>query len=202
MSRTAALGRVPLTWENAFGGHDETRSTPERAVLEPRNPVGTGFGKPLTKDGDHLRLPNIEDPNQLIGEYGAVVAPCGLRLHVAELATSCQVCREPTTSHGTRPGNRCCRSISIDGFSMPRHQVLSRPDICEGTRRSSCSTPRRFLDWRFACRALPPPRVPGRPARPAGNQIVNESRHGHREHRRAAVDPALACLRAGCRRAA
>jgi hypothetical protein len=77
MSRTAPLGPVALSWENAFGGHDETQSTPERAVLEPRNPVGTGFGKPLSKEGDHLRLPNIEDPNQLIGEYGGVVAPCG-----------------------------------------------------------------------------------------------------------------------------
>lgn len=77
MSRTAALDRVPLTWENAFGGHDEAGSTPERSLLEPRNPVGTGFGKPLAKSGDRLRLPNIEDPSQLIGGYGAVVAPCG-----------------------------------------------------------------------------------------------------------------------------
>jgi len=77
LSRTAPLERVPLTWENAFGGHDETGSTPDCAALEPRNPVGTGFGTPLERDGDHLRLPNIEDPNQLIGGYGAVVAPCG-----------------------------------------------------------------------------------------------------------------------------
>ena len=68
---------MPLTWENAFGGQDEARLTPERALFEPRNPVGTGFGKPLTKNGDRLRLPNIEDPNQLISGYGSVVAPCG-----------------------------------------------------------------------------------------------------------------------------
>lgn len=77
MSRTDELGRVALTWENAFGGQDETRSTPEGALLEPRNPVGTGFGKPLEKDGAHLKLPNIEDPRQLINGYGVVVAPCG-----------------------------------------------------------------------------------------------------------------------------
>src|SRR5262249_19094052 len=35
------------------------------------------FGKPLIRDGDRVRLPNIEDPNELIGDYGAVVAPCG-----------------------------------------------------------------------------------------------------------------------------
>jgi hypothetical protein len=76
-SRTAAVGRVALTWENAFGGRDDARSTPERDVFEPRNPVGTGFGKPLSKDREHLKLPNVEDPDQLIGEYGAVVAPTG-----------------------------------------------------------------------------------------------------------------------------
>jgi len=77
MSRPAALNRVALTWENAFGGRDETRSTPELASLEPRNPVGTGFGRPLAKHGDRLRLPNIEDPNQPISDYGAAVVPCG-----------------------------------------------------------------------------------------------------------------------------
>src|SRR5262249_40903555 len=75
--RTAALNPVALTWENAFGGRDAARSTPDRALLEPRNPVGTGFGQPLAKDGDRLRLPNVEDPSQLIANYGAVVAPIG-----------------------------------------------------------------------------------------------------------------------------
>ena len=77
MSRTAKLDRVALTWENAFGGRDDAGSTPERPLFEPRNPVGTGFGKPLAKDGDRLRLPNIEDPNALISDYGAAVTPSG-----------------------------------------------------------------------------------------------------------------------------
>jgi hypothetical protein len=76
-SRAAPLGRVPLTWENSFGGTDETASTPECTICEARNPIGTGFGTPLMRNGDRLRLPNIEDPKQLISEYGAVVAPCG-----------------------------------------------------------------------------------------------------------------------------
>jgi hypothetical protein len=46
-------------------------------VFEPRNPVGTGFGTPLVNDGDHVRLPNIEDPNQVIQRYGDAVTPCG-----------------------------------------------------------------------------------------------------------------------------
>ena len=74
MSRTAALEPVPLTWENAFGGSDETRSTPGACAAETRNPVGTGFGKPLRSTAIALRLPNIEDPNQLISGDGAVVS--------------------------------------------------------------------------------------------------------------------------------
>jgi hypothetical protein len=77
VSRAEALNHVSLIWENAFGGHDEINSTPEHPLLEPRNPVGTGFGKPLSKSGDRLKLPNIEDPKQLIAGYGAIVAPCG-----------------------------------------------------------------------------------------------------------------------------
>lgn len=77
MSRPEPLGQVPLTWENAFGGRDEVASTSEHAVIETRNPVGRGFGRPLKRNGDVLRLPNIEDPDQLISEYGAVVPPCG-----------------------------------------------------------------------------------------------------------------------------
>jgi hypothetical protein len=77
VSRTAALELIPLIWENAFGGQDTVHSTPERPRFEARNPVGTGYGTPLTSEGDHLRLPNIEDPTQLIAEYGAIVPPCG-----------------------------------------------------------------------------------------------------------------------------
>ena len=76
-SRTAPLERIALTWENAFGGQDAVASTPDRPVFEPRNPVGTGFGMPLARNGDYLRLPNLEDPNQLIAGYGEVVTPCG-----------------------------------------------------------------------------------------------------------------------------
>jgi hypothetical protein len=77
LSKTAPLERVPLTWENAFGGIDNIRSTPERSMIELRNPVGTGFGTPLSKHGDRMKVPNIEDPSQLISRYGDVVTPCG-----------------------------------------------------------------------------------------------------------------------------
>jgi hypothetical protein len=77
MSRTGELGRVPLLWEHAFGGHDELHSTPDRPVFEARNPVGRAFGRPLSKDADHIKLPNIEDPSEMITAYGAPVTPCG-----------------------------------------------------------------------------------------------------------------------------
>ena len=77
LSRTYPLERVPLTWENAFGGQDVPRSTPDRPLFEPRNPVGTGFGMPLRKEGDFLKLPNIEDPAQPIQVYGDVATPSG-----------------------------------------------------------------------------------------------------------------------------
>jgi hypothetical protein len=77
LSRTAPLVPMPLMWEKAFGGRDSRNSTPQRELFEPRNPVGTGFGRPLAKEGDHLKLPNIEDPQQLLGGYGDVVPPCG-----------------------------------------------------------------------------------------------------------------------------
>jgi hypothetical protein len=77
ITRANPVEPLPLTWENAFGGVDVVNSTPERQILESRNPVGTGFGRPLMRNGDRLKLPNIEDPNDLIRDYGSSVAPCG-----------------------------------------------------------------------------------------------------------------------------
>jgi hypothetical protein len=68
---------IPLAWERSFGGRDELHSTPEKVSLEPRNPVGTGFGRPLSKEQEVLKLPNIEDPANLISAYGQTVTPCG-----------------------------------------------------------------------------------------------------------------------------
>jgi hypothetical protein len=52
--------RMPLVWERAFGGADET---PKGPVADARNPVGTGFRAPDgSKLVDGLPLPNLEDP--------------------------------------------------------------------------------------------------------------------------------------------
>jgi hypothetical protein len=59
--------RMPLTWERAFGGFDQSK---KGVVVEPRNPVGSGF---RAGDGeralDGLRLPNLEDPSDPITSW-------------------------------------------------------------------------------------------------------------------------------------
>ncbi|NNF16556.1 MAG: DUF2169 domain-containing protein [Gammaproteobacteria bacterium] len=69
--------RIPLTYDRAFGGWDKSDKDPEKYRWEPRNPVGTGFGKPLRGEGERLRLPNIENPEELLSTYGQVVTPTG-----------------------------------------------------------------------------------------------------------------------------
>jgi hypothetical protein len=52
--------RMPLVWERAFGGTDETEKGP---TSEPRNPVGAGFRMADgTKPLGGMALPNLEDP--------------------------------------------------------------------------------------------------------------------------------------------
>jgi hypothetical protein len=60
----APFDRMPLVWERAFGGVDQTDKGP---TADTRNPVGTGFrvgggAKPIAGTA----LPNIEDPDALV----------------------------------------------------------------------------------------------------------------------------------------
>jgi hypothetical protein len=58
---------MPLVWERAFGGRDET---PRGLVVDGRNPVGTGFRDPSGESAiDGIPLPNIENPNELISAW-------------------------------------------------------------------------------------------------------------------------------------
>jgi hypothetical protein len=60
----APFVRVPLVWERAYGGTDETDAGP---VIEPRNPVGCGFRAPRSvRPAAGLPVPNLEDPATLI----------------------------------------------------------------------------------------------------------------------------------------
>jgi hypothetical protein len=67
--------RMPIVYERAYGGVDPKSETPEKD-WDWRNPVGTGFVA-AGSHADGTRLPNIEDPNNLIGSRGDRPAPAG-----------------------------------------------------------------------------------------------------------------------------
>lgn len=71
----APFERLPLMWEHAYGGMDI--SDPDKAVQEPRNPVGRGVAcHASTLDGQPV--PRIEDPNHLIHRAGNKPPPAGI----------------------------------------------------------------------------------------------------------------------------
>jgi hypothetical protein len=66
-SKPVEFERMPLIWERAFGGKDESHPDKAKHTFDPRNPVGTGFVQSGAKERlDGLALPNLEDINQLI----------------------------------------------------------------------------------------------------------------------------------------
>jgi hypothetical protein len=76
MTKPAPFERIPLRYERAFGGWD--RSNPGAAqAFEPRNPVGTGFRAKGSRFEEGVRLPNLEDPTQLVEEWGDCPPPAG-----------------------------------------------------------------------------------------------------------------------------
>ena len=67
--------RMPLTWERAYGGFEETESG---RYMDPRNPVGTGFRAPKgTRGVDGMAVANIESHSELISSPGDRPAPAG-----------------------------------------------------------------------------------------------------------------------------
>lgn len=76
LSRPQPFVKIPLTYERAFGGTDQTSENPKYHGWEPRNPVGCGFA---TK-ADHLigkSVPNVEDPFSLISNWKQRPRPVG-----------------------------------------------------------------------------------------------------------------------------
>jgi hypothetical protein len=68
MSKPKPFTKMPLTYERAFGGTDQTSENPKHHGWEPRNPVGSGFATRM----EHLvgkPAPNIEDPKSLIRNW-------------------------------------------------------------------------------------------------------------------------------------
>lgn len=67
ISSPVPFEKIPLIYENAFGGIDISNPNPKKQEAESRNPVGIGFRARKS----HLplkgsRLPNLEDPKKLI----------------------------------------------------------------------------------------------------------------------------------------
>jgi hypothetical protein len=75
-SSAASFGRMPITYERAFGGWDKTDPDPAKQRLYSSNPIGSGF---VTNE-KHLQdrpLPNVEDPSRLISSWNDRPAPAG-----------------------------------------------------------------------------------------------------------------------------
>ncbi len=69
-SHPAPFERMPLAYERAFGGADLTDPDPAQRAADERNPAGTGFVLAGQRDRlQGLRLPNLEDPARLIGDW-------------------------------------------------------------------------------------------------------------------------------------
>lgn len=70
------IEKVPLIWEHAFGGVDESSKNEKHRAQEPRNPVGRGFRAKRSKlETQDTLLPQLEDPNEPIESLGQRVRP-------------------------------------------------------------------------------------------------------------------------------
>lgn len=78
MSAPAPFERMPLRYERAFGGILEVDPITLAGKRDPRNPVGTGFARSAKSAEPTLRkLPNLEDPAQLIARPTDCPRPAG-----------------------------------------------------------------------------------------------------------------------------
>jgi hypothetical protein len=69
ISSPSYFDKLPLVYERAFGGSDMTHLDPAKHEREPRNPVGTGYRVKNSKKVEGTKLPNLEDPRQLISNW-------------------------------------------------------------------------------------------------------------------------------------
>ncbi|HTO88056.1 MAG TPA: DUF2169 domain-containing protein [Thermoanaerobaculia bacterium] len=70
--------RVPLLWERSFGGASLSDGQLGTVEAEERNPVGAGFrGRKTAQPIEGTRLPNVEDPQNLMTSPRDRPAPVG-----------------------------------------------------------------------------------------------------------------------------
>lgn len=75
----APFERMPIVYERAFGGRDESPESRSDHESERRNPIGKGFrAKGSRLDPSFLPLPNIEDPGALLRSPDDRPEPVGL----------------------------------------------------------------------------------------------------------------------------
>ncbi|OUS25274.1 hypothetical protein A9Q99_22035 [Gammaproteobacteria bacterium 45_16_T64] len=72
ISSPSVIERIPLVYENAFGGEDSHYETEYGQAFDSRNPVGKGFHHKDSPSVSGSVLPNIEDPASLIEGYFSV----------------------------------------------------------------------------------------------------------------------------------
>lgn len=78
MSKPAPFERIPLVWERAFGGSDTSWPDSKEHEFCLENPVGRGLLAKKTKlEVDGTRLPNLEDPANLIKKPTDCPRPMG-----------------------------------------------------------------------------------------------------------------------------
>lgn len=77
MTKPKTFERIPLIYENAFGGWDRSHKNPDKHTFEPRNPVGTGFRSRLASFEEGIKLPNLEDPKHPIKSMWDTPTPSG-----------------------------------------------------------------------------------------------------------------------------
>jgi hypothetical protein len=80
LSAPQPFARIPLIWENAFGGTDLSPKRPKHHAWHPQNPVGKGFfarHSRLASDG--APAPNIDDPSRPYGPRAGRLHAVGFR---------------------------------------------------------------------------------------------------------------------------
>ena len=69
--------KMPLIYENAFGGQDTTPEDEKNHVFDERNFVGKGIITEHSQHEEFVHLPNLEDPSALIQTFTDRPAPAG-----------------------------------------------------------------------------------------------------------------------------
>jgi hypothetical protein len=77
MTKPVPFETMPLRYERAFGGWDRSQPAPEQHSFDARNPVGVGFRASPRHFEEGLRLPNLEDPEHPVRQFGKEVPPAG-----------------------------------------------------------------------------------------------------------------------------